>query len=482
MVPASKTRNASSQVQNAAPGLPEVHPSPHSTGDERHSNTRHDQPPEEWVEVERTDVSPDASAADQSVSQSISPNGYFGELSHPTWMSSIQNNDTNNEASTRPREIFAASSICRASSMPDHSSFEKGQDWSDILALPQRSTADYLVEVYFEHLGHILPFVDEDSFRAQYEHMWLPSQDHALSCSPANMAWLSLLNIVFAFGCELTSRTEHHRWLSGYRFYKRTKAIVSSQVYSYANIQTVQALLLTSHYLQCREDQNACWIVVGQCIRTSHSLGLHIDPLRWKMSADEQELRRRLWWGIFVVDNLLSFRFGRPTSTTPTDVSLPEETRSNILRSEIGMARLIGRATQELFSDGKASSKSGISSLSPSDLAGLLCTITRLEAESHEWYIALPFHLRQDHEIQDWKLRQQSNLLYGRYMAFRMILFAAAYRIYHNKFAIGNFQSATIAACVQQCLSHARALLNFYGERRTKGERGIWWCEVPCEH
>ena len=41
---------------------------------------------------------------------------------------------------------------------------------------------------------------------------------------------------------------------------------------------------------------------VGRTVTLAHSLGLHRDPLAWKISDAEKNVRVRLWWGVLVHD------------------------------------------------------------------------------------------------------------------------------------------------------------------------------------
>ena len=42
------------------------------------------------------------------------------------------------------------------------------------------------------------------------------------------------------------------------------------------------------------------------------SLGLHKEFPEWKISLLEREMRRRVWWGVYIFDSGASITFGRP--------------------------------------------------------------------------------------------------------------------------------------------------------------------------
>lgn len=42
------------------------------------------------------------------------------------------------------------------------------------------------------------------------------------------------------------------------------------------------------------------------------SLGLHKEFPQWKISLLAREMRRRVWWGVYIFDSGASITFGRP--------------------------------------------------------------------------------------------------------------------------------------------------------------------------
>lgn len=69
---------------------------------------------------------------------------------------------------------------------------------------------------------------------------------------------------------------------------------------------------------------------LGNAIRMAQDLGLHreIDfsalrvPESMKYSPDEQQARRRLWFGCLVLDRYVSSFIGRPGVSVPIDVAM----------------------------------------------------------------------------------------------------------------------------------------------------------------
>lgn len=68
------------------------------------------------------------------------------------------------------------------------------------------------------------------------------------------------------------------------------------------------------------------WMYIGNAVRMAQDLGLHRDPSVWKsitpftsMSETEVQVRRLLWWGVYVADRYISAWQGRPCAIHPMD-------------------------------------------------------------------------------------------------------------------------------------------------------------------
>jgi transcriptional regulatory protein GAL4 len=74
----------------------------------------------------------------------------------------------------------------------------------------------------------------------------------------------------------------------------------------------VQGLLLLSNYAQKRNRPNTGWNYLGLAVRMALSLGLHKEFPNWEITPLQREMRRRVWWGLFIFDSGASITFGRP--------------------------------------------------------------------------------------------------------------------------------------------------------------------------
>jgi len=65
-------------------------------------------------------------------------------------------------------------------------------------------------------------------------------------------------------------------------------------------IDHARAALLTSIFLMEINCKSASWTWLGSTVRIAQDIGLHRESGPW--GVVENEVRRRVWWGIYVWD------------------------------------------------------------------------------------------------------------------------------------------------------------------------------------
>ncbi|PYH49282.1 Zn(II)2Cys6 transcription factor [Aspergillus saccharolyticus JOP 1030-1] len=77
------------------------------------------------------------------------------------------------------------------------------------------------------------------------------------------------------------------------------------------SIASLQCYLLCAVYLCGGSFHNMMDSTVSLAVRTAYTLGLHLDPPSSMPEAD-RELRRRLWWAVYLMDSKAGMKLGRP--------------------------------------------------------------------------------------------------------------------------------------------------------------------------
>ncbi|UKZ77012.1 hypothetical protein TrVFT333_004728 [Trichoderma virens FT-333] len=88
----------------------------------------------------------------------------------------------------------------------------------------------------------------------------------------------------------------------------------------------VQGLTLLACYLDKLSTSNTASIYLGAAVKMAMSLGFHREFPDWDISLFDREMRRRVWWCLYVLESGQSMAMGRPIllpCSRSMDISLP---------------------------------------------------------------------------------------------------------------------------------------------------------------
>lgn len=229
-----------------------------------------------------------------------------------------------------------------------------------------------------------------------------------------------LLNAIYFGASKFSNRPEVRQDPSdartaGWTFRRRVKELLGSAL-DRSEITTIQALLvMTSSLFALGDERSAAWLYAGTAFRMIIDLGMHVDatmlPNMRRLSPEDLEIRRRVFWGAFVVDKIQSLYQGRPVSLQHCDtrVSLSfmdhyeelepwqpfaySDTQSYSGSPGYSVSTFIQLCKLSLVLNeilNKVYSERS-SNRSPHDL---IASLNTLDGQLREWYDALPDHLR----------------------------------------------------------------------------------------
>lgn len=158
-----------------------------------------------------------------------------------------------------------------------------------------------LIDAYFKRTHVFVPMLDETSFRADY-----------LEGQRFDAPWLALLNMVFAMGSIVATKSDDYSHIN---YYNRAMEYLPLDSFGSSHIETVQALaLIGGYYLHYINRPNMANAVLGGTIRMASALGLHRESLaRSQNDVAAAETRRRTWWSLFCLDTWATTTMGRPS-------------------------------------------------------------------------------------------------------------------------------------------------------------------------
>ncbi|KAJ5100107.1 hypothetical protein N7532_007108 [Penicillium argentinense] len=192
---------------------------------------------------------------------------------------------------------------------------ERTQVTAPNYVLPPRRTADNLMDVYWDYVFPLYPFVDRSHMKSEYVKVW---QGEAFDYDE-NMV-MCTFNVIFALASQLADFiVPEEREASADAFFFRAKGLFQFSLWDTGSAGLIQCLLLMAQYLQSTDSAHQCWIVTGLATRNAQSLGLHLPQTIARFSNfQEQQLARKLWHGCVLMDRVISMTFGRPAMISKT--------------------------------------------------------------------------------------------------------------------------------------------------------------------
>ncbi|PYH89948.1 nitrogen assimilation transcription factor NirA [Aspergillus ellipticus CBS 707.79] len=127
-----------------------------------------------------------------------------------------------------------------------------------------------------------------------------------------------LLSAVFACSSKFSERVEvradpQRPESAGKQFFDRCDRLLAERsLLTHSSIPTIAGLLMLGSTFNARGQVSKGWLYTGFALRMVFDLGLHLDCREVAASAEDIEVRRRVFWAAFICDKLQSLYFGRP--------------------------------------------------------------------------------------------------------------------------------------------------------------------------
>lgn len=176
----------------------------------------------------------------------------------------------------------------------------------DYLRLPPDEELDALVNRFFTDTGSIFPFIHRDTFLETYNTV------RSINVRKLRRSWLGLLNAILTMATVTSASWDMSatdRAAKADIFFERAKALCLDQMLSGAGLETVQAMLLMSQYLQGTHRSVMTWNIHGLAVKAAFQLGLHTTASLKSHSPLEKEIRIRTWYACIVLDRQVVTHF-----------------------------------------------------------------------------------------------------------------------------------------------------------------------------
>ncbi len=193
------------------------------------------------------------------------------------------------------------------------------EEWFERYTLPDQDLIRDLLDLFFEKLHPLMPIVHRPSLE----------RDLASGRADVDSAFRGFVFTILAIASRFSNDprvladsgdpdTAGDHFAAASRLYH--------QVYA-ASLINVQVMIITATFMHGAIGPGASWTVLGVAIRALQDIGLHQEKAYRGFSPYEQELRRRVFWGAFILDCIFSINMGRPLALklSDCDVKLPLE-------------------------------------------------------------------------------------------------------------------------------------------------------------
>lgn len=165
--------------------------------------------------------------------------------------------------------------------------------------MPSRLKIEHYVNMYFETF-HI-------NYAIVHRPLFIAQMNEVVETPPG---WRALLYIVAAIGSFMTATREEDD--DDLTLLDCAKKELSIEDLERGSLTLVQTLALISNLLQKRDRPNSGYNYLGLSTRMAMALGLHKEFTEPGELLLDQEMRRRVWWCLYIFDCGLTITYGRP--------------------------------------------------------------------------------------------------------------------------------------------------------------------------
>ncbi|OQD81831.1 hypothetical protein PENANT_c025G04749 [Penicillium antarcticum] len=250
--------------------------------------------------------------------------GYLGKSSEVAWMQSLTlkarchgDNEGVSKGSqhSQSRDDDSVASVDYHIESADYPGLEDENPYT----LPAKAPAERLLRLYLDSVQPSLPVIRQALFVDQFDSLYSGDSIHP------GRKWLAVLNLIFAISsklCQVSGQNIHRR---DNKYFSRAQKLIISEslVEDHEDLQQVQVETLAAFFLMTSSQINRAWKMIGTATRSAIALGLHLRATHNKLNASALEARHKLWWSIFILENLLSVMTGRASGLGNSFCSAP---------------------------------------------------------------------------------------------------------------------------------------------------------------
>lgn len=178
---------------------------------------------------------------------------------------------------------------------------------------------EYFINLFWESYHTSLLVMDESEFKKHYQSLWQAPGRQRRHSPVVDM----VIAISMQYGMALAAARRKapprqvqaisdDATIAGRAYYRRCQTLLARELES-PTLGTLQCHVLAVVYLCCASFQNMAHSTLALAVRTAQMLGLHREAPADTTAAD-REMRKRLWWTLYVLESKTCMKLGRQFS------------------------------------------------------------------------------------------------------------------------------------------------------------------------
>ncbi|KAJ4497017.1 fungal-specific transcription factor domain-containing protein [Lentinula lateritia] len=334
----------------------------------------------------------------------------------------------------------------------------------NLFTFPEKDLFDSLVALYFEHINYLYALLHRPTFETL-----ITQGIHYRDPQFANVAML-----VIAIGSRFSSDPrvvleKSGSWLSsGWKWFSQVN-LYNKATLTVPNLYNLQAIVLYTIYIQDCPSQEEGWSLISAGLRLAQAIGAHRKKVYSSKLTAVDELWKRAFWCLCILDRQFCLTLGRPCSLHDEDFDLdypidcddefwllsdPEESfkqppgkpsKIAFITSFIEVSFILSYALRTIYSINKSKAFLGYTGQGWEERL-----VTQLDSKINSWEAKIPAHLRFSETIEDPLFFVQAAMLSSAYHDLRVL-------VHHPFVAPGGKPTSITYSCLASCDNAARA-------------------------
>ncbi|KAJ4482473.1 fungal-specific transcription factor domain-containing protein, partial [Lentinula aciculospora] len=333
-----------------------------------------------------------------------------------------------------------------------------------LFTFPPKDLFDSLVGLYFEHVNYLYALLHRPTFEALI--------DEGIHWHDTQFANVVLLVVAIGSRFSTDSRVVLDgtgSWLSsGWKWFSQVN-LYNKATLSVPSLFNLQSIVLYTIYIQDCPTQEDAWSLISAGLRLAQAIGAHRKKVYSAKLTAIDELWKRAFWCLYILDRQFCLTLGRPCSLHDEDFDLdlpidcddefwlpsnseepfkqPPDKPSKIafIISFLEVSFILSYALRTIYSINKSKSFLGYTGQGWEERL-----VAELNSKINNWEAQIPTHLRFSATIQDPVFFIQAAMLSSAYHDLRLL-------VHHPFVAPGGKPTSITYSCLANCDNAARA-------------------------